>query len=213
MARPKAFQDYHFLSVLPSNPQEAKSTAEVSELVNCSRALANRELNKLVSQGVIKSVPGEFGRQYYYRVSTQPDYAMPRVMQNNGILIRFDALLKQLSYLEPDKRVLNNHYSRLPVWAVLELYFAAGNQDNSTERETSPPVVNQRVRGKLLAEIEKLENRKRTLQSILNDPYLSGDEGALSQATDAMLAMMNETGFTLSELAELVNIYRAKVGG
>jgi len=205
MPRGKSFKDQHFLRVLPNVEDEAITDREVAERVGCSRVKANMWLREKIAAGLIEyGKPGRMGAYTYYLKSARPETSVPRILDNTGKYWNFDRLVKGLiaQSKEAPEELKATRFPVIP-FSVVYLYLNAINEE---EYGTKFTVANQEIRGELMRERETLKRMIASIDSILTDPFLSGDDEEVIMAQDAMVGLQDT--ITVEDLETVRNMLR-----
>lgn len=200
MARPKAFTDLHYMKALPREESEAITSSDVAIKVGCSRAAANRWLRSQLESDLVRlGPPSNMGALTYYLTSSRPDNWMPRMADNNGVLRPFNLVVAGV--LKLDTKALSRTISKPTILGVMRLWIDANSDDDIKFTET-----NQKVRVELQAARTKLKEALYTLDSVLNDPFLSDTNEVVEMAQGAMRA--ESSGISLEEVIDKYNDLR-----
>ena len=197
--RPKAYTDHHFLRAMPNREDEAITTKEIAEKVNCSRAAANNWLRDKVDAGIVSyGYPANGGSFTYYLTSVRPDNWLPKFVDSkNGQMFDIKAWLTTVA-LNVEKV---SDANRVVILAVLRLWQGVLNKDEKFSE------VNQEVRLALQKERAILAKRLKMFDSFLQDPLLSGDNEMVSMAEDGMRAVSAD--ITAEQVNDKYNALRA----
>ena len=194
MGRPKAYEPHHFLKVLPDNEADALSKREIAELVGCNNMTANKSINKLLEDELIaKGTPTSTGAITYYKLSSRPDNWMPKIMDKQGKYWQFDTWIKGMC--DAKSEYIRAARFKVAPWQVAYLWMVVLLDDEVNEPFSQ---ANQLARANLIKEKAELTAALRMVNSILEDPFLSGNEDDVSMAYDAMRAMSE--GITVEDV-------------